>query len=227
MSAVRMLPSGSMSASSGFQSRFGPEPCSPGCAVALHDPVRRDVDEADDRVLLLGRDHRPAVGVKNASSGTLNVSPGAKSPGRGNSQSILPVGSTSTRRLFPSSAIRIGPGSTEGSDPTCRLPPIAAVPRFVERDTDVARRLARRVHEPEDTHTNAASMEAATTNTANVRRRVTRVDARRLCAGGRRIGSMHRQYARGQLTACDCGPYFSERSRVSPSNSNLTYLSSP
>ena len=62
------------------------------------------------------------VGPKKASSGSLKVCPGERSPGDGYCQMILPLGSTSNSLEFPSSAIRIGPGSAEGFEPGWRFP---------------------------------------------------------------------------------------------------------
>src|SRR5665213_2200617 len=59
-------------------------------------------------------------GVKKASSGVRKLCPGARSPGRGNSQVTRPCGSTTIRRLLLRSAISTGAGSTEGSDPADR-----------------------------------------------------------------------------------------------------------
>src|SRR5665647_3125016 len=65
-------------------------------------------------------------GVKNASSGVLKLCPGARSPGRGNCHMVLPRGSMIINRWLCSSAIRIGPGNAEGSDPeVSRLGPEA------------------------------------------------------------------------------------------------------
>src|SRR3954469_25706213 len=65
---------------------------------------------------------------KNASSGILNVSPGARSPGRGNRHRTLPCGSTISSRSFFLSAMRMGPGSTDGSEPGARCPEARAGP---------------------------------------------------------------------------------------------------
>ena len=65
-------------------------------------------------------------GVKKESSGMLKVWPGARSPGRGNSQTIDPCGLTTINRLLDRSAIKIGPGSTEGFDPGARTAGVSA-----------------------------------------------------------------------------------------------------
>src|SRR5579875_3805123 len=67
------------------------------------------------------------LAVKKASSGAMNVWPGARSPGWGHSQVIWPSGFTTISRLLFRSAMRIGPGRTEGFDPGWRWGPVSGV----------------------------------------------------------------------------------------------------
>src|SRR5579871_4600263 len=81
-------------------------------------------------------------GEKKASSGTLNVSPGARSPDWGYCQSSCPLGATTSRRLFALSAMRIGPGRTDGSEPGWRKEGPVAPPIHQGRPTAGAGKLA-------------------------------------------------------------------------------------
>src|ERR1035437_4392906 len=56
-------------------------------------------------------------GLNHASSGALKLCPAARSPGRGNCHMFRPLESMISTRLPPPSAIRTGPGNTEGSEP--------------------------------------------------------------------------------------------------------------
>src|ERR1035437_8680455 len=66
-------------------------------------------------------------GLNHATSGDLKVCPAARSPGRGNCHIFRPLGSIISPRLPPPSAIRRGPGSTEGSEPWASQPAPEAV----------------------------------------------------------------------------------------------------
>ena len=89
-----------------------------GRAVAPHDPARRDVDQGDDGVLLLGGDDLSAVRGEERVVGRLELytRQGGR-PGWGNVQLIRPCGSTMISRSLPSSAMSTGPGSTLVSEP--------------------------------------------------------------------------------------------------------------
>ena len=123
MSAVRIQPPGRIDRVVRVPEAVRAAAGDAGLAVAVDDPVLRDVDHADREVVLLGGDDPRAVGVKNASSGTVKVCPGRRSPGRGNSQPIRPAGRRSAAGCSAWSAISTGPGSTDGSEPGARCGP--------------------------------------------------------------------------------------------------------
>ena len=120
MSAVSTSPFGRTSASSGFESWFGPSPGTPG--VPKRHRILREATS-----IKVTTEYSSSVamicfpfGVKKASSGLLNETPGGRSPACGHVQRVRPWGSTTIKRLLPSSAIKTGPGSTLGSDPGAR-----------------------------------------------------------------------------------------------------------
>src|SRR5664280_1767548 len=56
-------------------------------------------------------------GLNDATSGALKLCPAPRSPARGNGHMVRPLESMMNTRLPPPSAIRTGPGSTDGSEP--------------------------------------------------------------------------------------------------------------
>src|SRR5450830_231077 len=122
MSAAITVPSGSIIASSGFHSWFGPDPCVPGVPyrqtilrVAMSISVMTNWSSSVAMICLPSR-------LKKTSSGIRKVWPAARSPGCGHCHSTWPWGLTTTRRLFFLSAMMIGPGRTLGSEPGARAP---------------------------------------------------------------------------------------------------------
>src|SRR5450759_4948475 len=61
-------------------------------------------------------------GLNHATSGALKLCPAARSPGRGNCHRSRPLASMISNRLPLPSAIRSGPGNTEGSEPGASQP---------------------------------------------------------------------------------------------------------
>jgi hypothetical protein len=99
----------------------------PRKAIPVDDVTGGDVDDADDLVLFLCYDDLFAVRCEDIVRTDEGLAGRQVPPGRGNSQSVRPCGSTITRRLLPSSAMMTGEGRTDGSDPGARKDPVSGL----------------------------------------------------------------------------------------------------
>ena len=116
MSAVRTVPSCNITASSRYASCSRPSR-NTRRPVPPHDPMTRDVNQAHDEIVLLGRDDLLAIGREEGIIGHLERLSRREIAGSGNCHTTFPAGETSTSRSLLRSAISTGPGNTDASTP--------------------------------------------------------------------------------------------------------------